>query len=112
VIDKSDGPTIRQIMPATGWSAVSVGRRADGFGPIVSPIVCFALLEPPYPEPEERLPEIVVPMIMDGDEVVLADHHYWQNEVNNEQWFVGYLGPGEDITQLWVQQEIARIMSH
>jgi hypothetical protein len=56
---------IRQIMPATGWRVVSVSYDAGECTVREEPVVCFALLEPPYAEREDGPEQLVVPMIRD-----------------------------------------------
>src|SRR5579859_1746065 len=107
------GWTIRQIMPATGWRAVSVNLHTDNYGTVVEePVVCFALLDPPYAEREDGPEQPVVPMLIDMDELVLADGNYWDNErVSMTRVLVGYLGPGEEQTLPWVEDKIARLLA-
>ncbi|SRR6266849_5026513 len=107
----SDEQTIRQIMPATGWRAVYVRLDTHDFGTVVEvPVVCFALLDPPYAEREDGPEQPVVPMLMDMYELVLADNEYWENErVTMTRALMGYLGPGEEQTLPWVQIRIDAI---
>jgi hypothetical protein len=86
------------------------------------PVVCFALLDPPYAEREDGPPQPVVPMIRStgyygGDilrgmfELVIGDEAYWKNQDEDMgKTFVGYLSPGEDPTTPWVQARIAEII--
>jgi len=109
---------IRQIIPATGWRVVTVSHTTDQVRE--DPVVCFALLDPPYPEREDGPDQPVVPMIRDRGyhggtgmgmvEIILGDEAYWndQHEACSET-FVGYLSPGEDLTTPWVQHGIERV---
>jgi hypothetical protein len=69
--------TIRQIMPATGWRAVYVTVRDDDGSVEVreEPVMCFALLDPPYVERNDGPEQPVVPMMQDvfPPEFVITD---------------------------------------
>jgi hypothetical protein len=108
---------IRQILPATGWRVVSVSYDAGECMVREEPVVCFALVEPPYAEREDGPEQPVVPMIRDRGtypskgmgtcDLVIGDAAYWDHQQHEfDEAFVGYLGPDEDLTTPWVQEGI------
>jgi hypothetical protein len=106
--------TIRQIMPATGWRAVYVTVRDDDGSVEVreEPVMCFALLDPPYVERNDGPEQPVVPMMQDvfPPEFVITDNDWWDNQSEqSERHLVAYLGPGEDQTLPWVQRRIKEL---
>jgi len=110
--------SIRQIIPATGWRVVTVDHDDDEVRE--EPVVCFALLDPPYPERDDGPEQPVVPMIRDRSyhgitgmglvDLVLGDTAYWHHQhVEFDETFVGYLSPDEDQTTPWVRESIERV---
>jgi hypothetical protein len=108
---------IRQIIPAVGWRVVTVAHGSDEVRE--EPVVCFAVLDSPYPEREDGPAQPVVPMVRArghyGDtgmglfELIVGDEAYWKHQHDEfAETFVGYLSPGEDQTAAWVQQGIER----
>ena len=108
---------VRQIMPSDGWRVVTVSYDTDEVSVYEDPVIGFALLSPPYAQPEDMNPEVVVPMIrvrgVYGNsprasfEIVLGNAAYWEHMQSDwQETFIGYLGPGETQQTPWVKRGI------
>jgi len=87
--------TALQIIPATGWSAVTWHRANDGTIVLEAwPLVCWALYEDDL---DGSLFRYVAGQVATGDGLVGEA----EKAVAREH-FLGYIGPGED-KDMWAQ---------